>query len=92
MAVNIAKKVCGRNEVRGLIPLSGSNVRLWCKPYRSLSFLDHEISKECLAFLHKFAISRVGLRYMMKIYMMVQMPACTKGECETKYISIVNGT
>ena len=41
---------------------------------------DYEISKDCLAFLHKLANSRGGLRYMLKIYMMAEMAARTKGE------------
>lgn len=39
-----------------------------------------EISKDCLAFLHKLANSRGGLRYMLKIYMIAEMAARTKGE------------
>jgi DNA transposition AAA+ family ATPase len=40
----------------------------------------YDISKDCMAFLHKLANSRGGLRYMLKIYMMAEMAARTKGE------------
>ena len=33
-----------------------------------------------MAFLHKLANSRGGLRYMLKIFMMAEMAARTKGE------------
>jgi len=39
-----------------------------------------EISKDCIAFLHKLANSRGGLRYMLKIHIIAEMAARTKGE------------
>ena len=41
---------------------------------------DYDISKDCMAFLHKLANSRAGLTYMLKIYRMAEMAARTKNE------------
>jgi hypothetical protein len=40
----------------------------------------YDISKDCMVFLHKLANSQGGLRYMLKIYMIAEMAARTKGE------------
>lgn len=39
-----------------------------------------DISKDCMAFLHKHANNRGGLRYMLKSCMIAEMAARTKGE------------
>ena len=41
---------------------------------------EYDISKDCMAFLHKLANSRGGLTYMLKVYRMAEMAARTKSE------------